>query len=59
MLMSLHDLEATHVLGADPCHEFGWCLDACIRERGVDPKHGQKLEKILDDIRSPKEQMRG
>eukprot|EP00118_Oscarella_pearsei_P001993 m.9160 g.9160 ORF g.9160 m.9160 type:complete len:516 (+) comp21130_c0_seq2:333-1880(+) len=59
VLMSLHDLEATIVLSADPCHEFGWCLDACIREKCVDPKHGQKLEKILDEIKTPNEQMRG
>lgn len=59
LLMALHDLEVQDIVSVDPCHNFTWCLDACIRERNVDVKKSRELQGILDAIRRGQEQVLG
>ncbi|KJE92011.1 negative elongation factor B [Capsaspora owczarzaki ATCC 30864] len=36
LLMALHDAGIAELFHIDPCHEFAWCWDACIRDAKVD-----------------------
>lgn len=49
-LMALHDAEVgmNEVNRSDVGHVFAWCLDACLREKRVDQKHGKDLQSLLD-----------
>lgn len=55
LLMSLHDLEINEICSLDPCHKFTWCVDACIRDRFIDPKRSRELQGFLDGIRKEHE----
>lgn len=35
----------------DPCHDFAWCLDACVRDKHLDPQQMNKLKNILDNCK--------
>src|SRR3569623_1436703 len=32
----------------DPCHDFAWCLDACVRDKHLDSQQTNKLKILLD-----------
>ncbi|CAG2109526.1 unnamed protein product [Medioppia subpectinata] len=59
LLMALHDCEVQDITGMDPCHKFGWCLDACIREQNVDPKRSRELQGFLEGVRRGQEHVLG
>ena len=59
LLMALHDCEVADITGMDPCHKFGWCLDACIREQNVDPKRFRELQGFLEGVRRGQEHVLG
>ena len=59
LLMALHDAEVQDITGMDPCHKFGWCLDACIREQNVDPKRSRELQGFLEGVRRGQEHVLG
>ncbi|CAG0883204.1 unnamed protein product [Darwinula stevensoni] len=59
LLMALHDLEIQDITAIDPCHKFTWCLDACIREKNVDPKRSRELQSFLDGMRHGQEEVLG
>ncbi|SPP78350.1 blast:Negative elongation factor B [Drosophila guanche] len=50
LLMALHDLEVQEIISIEPCHNFTWCLDACIREKNVDIKRSRELQAFLDNL---------
>lgn len=59
LLMALHDCEVQDITGMDPCHKFGWCLDACIREQNVDTKRSRELQGFLEGVRRGQEHVLG
>lgn len=59
LLMALHDADVQELINLDPCHKFAWCLDACLREKHLDPKHAAELKSVLDGIKRGKEQILG
>jgi negative elongation factor B len=51
LLMALHDAEVKEITTMDSCHKFAWCLDACIRDNGIDPKKYRELQSHLDSVK--------
>ena len=47
LVMALHDQESSVVYQRDPCHRFGWCLTAAVRERVLESKHLKELSSII------------
>uniref|UniRef100_A0A914EBH3 Negative elongation factor B n=1 Tax=Acrobeloides nanus TaxID=290746 RepID=A0A914EBH3_9BILA len=48
LLMAAHDVNVEHVVKVDPCHDFAWCLDACVRDKHLDSQQTNKLKILLD-----------
>ncbi|KAL8594851.1 hypothetical protein ACOMHN_016092 [Nucella lapillus] len=59
ILMALHDAEVNEILGVDPIHKFAWCVDACVRERTINPNLQRELQGLLDGIRKGQENILG
>ena len=32
----------------DPCHDFAFCLDACLRDKHIDLTQANKIKAVLD-----------
>ncbi|XP_074596798.1 negative elongation factor B [Brevipalpus obovatus] len=59
LLMSLHDAEISEITSMDPCHKFIWCLDACVREKNIDPKRSRELQGFLEGVKRGQEEIIG
>ncbi|VDN01221.1 unnamed protein product [Thelazia callipaeda] len=55
IVMSAHDLNIESVIRSDPCHDFAWCLDACVRDKHLDVQLTAKLKTLLDMKKLPSE----
>lgn len=55
LLMALHDKDVTDITNMDQAHKFIWCLDACIKEKAVDPKRSRELQTFLEGIKPGQE----
>ncbi|CAD6189647.1 unnamed protein product [Caenorhabditis auriculariae] len=51
VLMLAHDNNAEKLMKADKCHDFAWCLDACVRDKHLETQQAAKLKNILDTIK--------
>ena len=56
LLMALHERES-EICNSDRCHNFAWCLDACIRAGHVDEKKSRELYTFLDGIEAGSEML--
>ena len=59
LLMALHDAEVQDITGMDPCHKFGWTLDACIRDKVVEHKKSRELQGFLEGVKRGQEHVLG
>ncbi|XP_076436263.1 negative elongation factor B-like [Babylonia areolata] len=59
ILMALHDAEVNEIISVDPIHKFAWCVDACVRERNINPNLQRELQGLLDGIRKGQESILG
>uniref|UniRef100_A0A0N5A9J0 Cofactor of BRCA1 n=1 Tax=Syphacia muris TaxID=451379 RepID=A0A0N5A9J0_9BILA len=51
LIMAAHDNNVDSIVKRDSCHDFAWCLDACVRDKHLDIQQTNKLKNFLDSIR--------
>ena len=59
ILMAIHDQEINEICSVDACHKFAWCVDACVREKNINPNRARELQGFLDGIRKGQENVLG
>uniref|UniRef100_A0A915DIE9 Negative elongation factor B n=1 Tax=Ditylenchus dipsaci TaxID=166011 RepID=A0A915DIE9_9BILA len=47
LLMTIHDLNVDYAVKLDDCHDFAWCLDACLMQKHLDAQQTSKLKTLL------------
>ncbi|VDM54874.1 unnamed protein product [Angiostrongylus costaricensis] len=50
LIMAAHDGCIENVVKADPCHDFAWCLEACMRDKHLESHQTNRLRHILDNF---------
>ncbi|KHN85130.1 Negative elongation factor B [Toxocara canis] len=56
LIMAAHDANVDSIIKMDTCHDFAWCLDACVRDKHLDAQQTSKLKNILELVKkSPPE----
>ncbi|VDL62523.1 unnamed protein product [Nippostrongylus brasiliensis] len=48
LIMAAHDASTEAIVKADPCHDFAWCLEACMRDKHLESHQTNRLRHILD-----------
>uniref|UniRef100_A0A1I7XKA7 Cofactor of BRCA1 n=1 Tax=Heterorhabditis bacteriophora TaxID=37862 RepID=A0A1I7XKA7_HETBA len=48
LIMAAHDANIESLVKSDPCHDFAWCLDACMRDKHLEGQQTGRLKNILD-----------
>ncbi|KAK5968675.1 Negative elongation factor B [Trichostrongylus colubriformis] len=48
LIMAAHDASIEGIVKADPCHDFAWCLEACMRDKHLESHQTNRLRHILD-----------
>ncbi|KAH7722430.1 negative elongation factor B [Aphelenchoides avenae] len=48
VIMAAHDGNVDYIVKTDPCHDFAWCLDACVRDKHLDAQQTSKLKVLLE-----------
>ncbi|PAV85270.1 hypothetical protein WR25_26199 isoform A [Diploscapter pachys] len=48
LVMAAHDANAETIVRNDPCHDFAFCLDACLRDKHIDLTQANKIKAVLD-----------
>ncbi|PIO76373.1 hypothetical protein TELCIR_01551 [Teladorsagia circumcincta] len=46
--MAAHDASIEGIVKADLCHDFAWCLEACMRDKHLESHQTNRLRHILD-----------
>ncbi|KAI1720565.1 cofactor of BRCA1 (COBRA1) domain-containing protein [Ditylenchus destructor] len=49
LLMAVHDFNVDYAVKFDACHDFAWCLDACLMQKHLDSQQTSKLKALLLD----------
>ncbi|XGW02840.1 hypothetical protein V3C99_014679 [Haemonchus contortus] len=48
LIMAAHDASIEGIVKADLCHDFAWCLEACMRDKHLESHQTNRLRHILD-----------
>ncbi|KAK6754831.1 hypothetical protein RB195_013674 [Necator americanus] len=48
LIMAAHDAGIECLVKSDPCHDFAWCLEACIRDKHLESHQTTRLRHMLD-----------
>ncbi|VDK53274.1 unnamed protein product [Anisakis simplex] len=51
LVMAAHDANVDTIIKMDVCHDFAWCLDACVRDKHLDAQQTSKLKNILESTK--------
>lgn len=51
LIMAAHDANLDSIIKMDVCHDFAWCLDACVRDKHLDAQQTTKLKNILESAK--------
>uniref|UniRef100_A0A914ZVJ2 Negative elongation factor B n=3 Tax=Parascaris univalens TaxID=6257 RepID=A0A914ZVJ2_PARUN len=51
LIMAAHDANLDSIIKIDLCHDFAWCLDACVRDKHLDAQQTTKLKNILESAK--------
>ncbi|KJH50350.1 cofactor of BRCA1 [Dictyocaulus viviparus] len=49
LIMAAHDANVENIIKSDPCHDFAWCLEACMRDKHLETHQTNRLRYILDN----------
>ncbi|CAJ0591602.1 unnamed protein product [Cylicocyclus nassatus] len=54
LIMAAHDAGIESLVKSDPCHDFAWCLEACMRDKHLESHQTARLRHMLDAfLKSP------
>ncbi|KHJ90178.1 cofactor of BRCA1 [Oesophagostomum dentatum] len=48
LIMAAHDAGIETLVKSDPCHDFAWCLEACMRDKHLESHQITRLRHMLD-----------
>ena len=50
LLMALHGAEVAEIYTLDPCHNFTWCLSACVKDNTIDMTRFRELVAVHNTL---------
>ncbi|KAL6741130.1 hypothetical protein Aduo_014415 [Ancylostoma duodenale] len=48
LIMAAHDAGIENLVKSDPCHDFAWCMEACMRDKHLESHQTTRLRHMLD-----------
>ncbi|VDO71318.1 unnamed protein product [Heligmosomoides polygyrus] len=58
LIMAAHDVSIEGIVKTDPCHDFAWCLEACMRDKHLESHQTNRLRHILDSFAKSSNEVR-